>query len=263
MKSDATWTAVSQSVDDAELEWIAINVQDTTIVNVYKPPPCRLVQGSLPDVPTPALYAGDFNSRHTDWGYTNTNDDGAFLVEWASVVDATLLYDPKEPSTFYSARWNCNTNPDLAFSKHSPQEAMPVRRILDGLPRSHHRPSLITTPSLIQTIGGRPVLRWNFRKAKWDNFENAVNSSAENLPLPTRVNLDDAYSAYCRVLLTPAGKHIPRGRRPAYVPCWDAECEALLQTHRETQSEDERDTAATNLHRRLDEKRRERGGRKP
>ena len=120
MKSDATWTAVSQSADDAEVEWIAINVQDTTIVNVYKPPPCRLVKGSLPDVPTPALYAGDFNSRHTDWGYTNTNEDGAFLVECASVVDATLLYDPKEPSTFYSARWNCNTNPDLAFSKHSP-----------------------------------------------------------------------------------------------------------------------------------------------
>ena len=146
---------------------------------------------------------------------------------------------------------------DLAFSKHSPQEAMPVRRILDRFPRSHRRPPLTTTPSLIQTIGGRPVLRWNFRKAKWDDFENAVNASAENLPLPTRINLDDAYSAYCSVLLTAAGKHIPRGRRPAYVPCWDAECEALLQTHRETQSEDERDTAATNLHRRLDEKRRE------
>ena len=258
VKSDATWTAVSQSADDAEVEWIAINVQDTTIVNVYKPPPCRLVQGYLPDVPTPALYAGDFNSRHTDCGYTNTNEDGAFLVEWASVVDATLLYDPKEPSTFYSARWNCNTNPDLAFSKHSPQEAMSVRRILDRFPRSHHRPSLITTSSLIHTIGGRPVLRWHFRKAKWDDFENAVNALAENLPLPTRINLDDAYSAYCRVLLTAAGKHIPRGRRPAYVPCWDAECEALLQTHIETQSEDERDTAATNLHRRLDEKRRER-----
>ena len=122
-----------------------------------------------------------------------------------------------------------------------------MRRILGRFPRSHHRPSLITKPSLIQTIGGRPVLRWNFRKAKWDDFENAVNASAENLPLPTRINLGDAYSAYCRVLLTAAGKHIPRGRRPAYVPCWDVECEALLQTHRETQSEDERDTAATNL----------------
>ena len=102
---------------------------------------------------------------------------------------------PRDPPPSAQRAGTCNTNPDLVFSKHSPQEAMPVRRILDRFPRSHHRPSLITTPSLIQTIGGRPVLRWNFRKAKWDDFENAVNASAENLPLPTRINLDDAYSA--------------------------------------------------------------------
>ena len=58
VKSDATWTAVSQSVDDEEVEWIAINVQGTTIVNVYKPPPCRLDKGlclmSRPQLCTPA-----------------------------------------------------------------------------------------------------------------------------------------------------------------------------------------------------------------
>ena len=40
-----------------------------TIMNVYKPPPTRLEQGSLPDAPAPAVYVRDFNSWHTDWGY--------------------------------------------------------------------------------------------------------------------------------------------------------------------------------------------------
>lgn len=64
--------------------------------NIYKPPPSRLAPSTLPDVPAPAVYTGDLNSHHTNWGYSNFNTDGDSLVDWASTVYATLLYDPKE-----------------------------------------------------------------------------------------------------------------------------------------------------------------------
>lgn len=111
------WPPIAQSAEDAEVEWITTKVQGTIIVNIYKPPPSRLVPTSLPDVPAPAVYAGDFNSHHTHWAYSSSNTDGDFLAEWASTADATLLYDPKEPRTFYSARWNSTTNPNLALAK--------------------------------------------------------------------------------------------------------------------------------------------------
>ena len=38
--------------------------------------------------------------------------------------------------------------------------------IIDRFPRSHHRPPIIKVPSLVQPIAGKPVKRWNFRKAK-------------------------------------------------------------------------------------------------
>ncbi|XP_038075621.1 uncharacterized protein LOC119743290 [Patiria miniata] len=82
-KNDAILKLPGQCADDdAETEWIATKVQETTVVNVYKPPPSRLDQGSLPDVPAPALYAGDFNSWQTDWGYKTINKDGEFLADW-------------------------------------------------------------------------------------------------------------------------------------------------------------------------------------
>ena len=62
------WTPAGQCSDAAEVEWIATKVQETTVVNVYKPPPSRLEQASLPDAPAPAVYAGDFNCWLTDWG---------------------------------------------------------------------------------------------------------------------------------------------------------------------------------------------------
>ena len=109
----------------------------------------------------------DFNSHHTEWGCSNYSADGDFLVDWASTAEVTLLYDPKEPRTFYSARSNSSTNPDLAFEKWHNNQPLPVRHILDMFPRSHHRPSLITIPSLFQPVQGRDANRWNYRKANF------------------------------------------------------------------------------------------------
>ena len=151
------------------------------------------------------------------------------------------------------------TNPDLAFAKTLANESLPTRRVLDRFTRSQHRPSLITTPSLIQAVGGRPVRRWNFRKANWTDFKKEVETVAATLPLPTPTNLNEAYDDYSKMLLNSASKHIPRGRREAYIPCWDEECEDLLLAHKDANSNEERDTAANDLHNRLNEKRRERG----
>ena len=81
---------------------------------------------------------------------------------------------------------------------------------------------------------------------------------AATLPLPTPTNLNEAYDDYCKMLLNSASKHIPRRRREAYIPCWDEECEDLLLAHKDANSNEERDTAASDLHNRLNEKRRER-----
>ena len=45
----------------------------------YKPPPFELYPTSLRSVPAPAIYAGDFNCQHTDWGYKQTTKDAERL----------------------------------------------------------------------------------------------------------------------------------------------------------------------------------------
>ena len=162
VRNDMTWSAIRISSERAEVEWIPTKVQETTIDNIYKPPPSRHSPSSLP---APAVYTGDFNSHHTDWGYSSSSTDGDFLVDLASTAEATLLYDPKEPHTFYSAQWNSTTNPDLAFAKWHNNQPFPVRHIPDMFPRSHHRPSLITIPSLVQPVQGRDASLLCFRKA--------------------------------------------------------------------------------------------------
>ena len=93
--ADVTWSVCGQSAEEAEVEWISTKVNNINIMNVYKSPSSRFNQSSLRNTPTLAIYAGDFNSHHTNWGYRTPNDDGEFPVEWSYTIKATLLYDPK------------------------------------------------------------------------------------------------------------------------------------------------------------------------
>ena len=129
---------------------------------------------------------------------------------------------------------------------------------MEKFPRSQHRASLITPPRLSLPVPGRPVKRWNFRKANWSHYNSLTNKLARNLPSPDSTNVDQAYQDLCNTISKAAKKAIPRGRRNTYIPCWDAKCEALYQTFLQSPAGDQSSRAATALITWLDKKRRDR-----
>ncbi|KAM3624871.1 uncharacterized protein V6R79_003152 [Siganus canaliculatus] len=104
----------------------------------------------------------------------------------------------------------------MAFAKCHNNQSLPVRRILDMFPCSHHRPSLITIPSLVHPVPGRDVKRWNFRNANWAGFTKQLNMAAPDLPHPCPNNLNDAYDLYCNILLDATKNNIPVCARPTF-----------------------------------------------
>jgi len=58
--------------------------------------------------PHPNLYAGVFNCRHDNWGYSPTSPDGESLASWAAANNLELLHNPKGVASF-SHRWNVDT----------------------------------------------------------------------------------------------------------------------------------------------------------
>ena len=224
------WTLYDQSSTTSETEWLCVDVDGYKIVNIYKPPTTRLQVSDLPVFTHPCLYASDFNCPHVDWGYNTNSADGDCLLAWASSNNLALLHDPKDEPSFHSGRWNTGTSPDLAFTTVGPDSRLPYRRVLEKFPRLQHRTSLITPPRLSLPVPGRPVKRWNFRKANWSHYDSLTNKLARNLPSPDSTNVDQAYQDLCNTISKAAKKAIPRGRRNTYIPCWDAKCEALYQT---------------------------------
>ena len=81
---------VDQYPATSETEWLCVDVDCYTIINVYKPPPMRLEASDLPVFPHPVLYAGDFNCPRVNWGYRTSSADGECLVSGQALTALSL-----------------------------------------------------------------------------------------------------------------------------------------------------------------------------
>ena len=222
VKNGSKWEIAATCPDDSILNWTAVEVEGTTVINVYKPPVSALNKTDIPIFSLPCIYAGDFNCHSTAWRYQATSSIGSALEDWASIADVTLLHDPHQPDSFTSGRWNTTSNSDLAFTNVTSTILQCL--VLDSFPRSQHRSSFITPHNPVEPIPTKDVKRWNFRKVKWEQFAHLVKSGIDTLTSPCTPDPNIAYTAFFQLLSQSEKKTIPRGFRQQYMLTWDNEC---------------------------------------
>ena len=125
------------------------------------------------------------------------------------------------------------------------------------LPWSQHHPSLLHPLDPISPVPTKNSKRWNFRKARWNQFTDLVESGICNLPFPCPANVITAYKAFCLLLSQGAKKSIPRGCCQCYIPIWDEECDRLYKAFINAEGGTVADSKATKLIRCLDRKRKD------
>ena len=232
-KKPESITIVDSRRSNDNVHTSVINIDGLLIANIYKPPHTNWSDPPIPDLSHPAIVAGDFNSHHEEWGYHTSDAAGEQIVQWASTANMQLVHDLNQRGTFYSARWRREYNPDLIFATHDEnQHPLPVQReVLADYPNSQHRPILITIGYNIQTSHSLPLPRWNFHKAKWEEYTTYIEKVCPRIPT-TIGNMH----RFNRLILTSAKKHIPRGYRQNYVPCWSERSSALLREYEQNRN---------------------------
>ena len=160
-RNSSNWVYVDSCGEGKDLEWTIVKIEAVTVMNVYKPPNTPLQENSISSLEAPAMHVGDFNSHGVEWGYNATNRDGLALENWASACNTRLVFDPKQPDSFRSARRGTTTNPELAFVNLD--DPLPSRIVSDPFPRSQHRPTFISPINPIVPTQTIPLKRWNFR----------------------------------------------------------------------------------------------------
>ena len=144
------------------VELITIVMPGVVVHSVYKPPNDQFELPALGHRNLPHIVIGDFNSHSTTWGYTNTDNEGEAVEQWADSCDFTLIHDAKLPKSFNSARWKKGYNPDLIF--------VSVQPVVVPQPTHFRR-------------------RFNFRKADWNGYSTELDNSIEDVePIPSNYN---------------------------------------------------------------------------
>jgi hypothetical protein len=205
----------------------SVRIGSYQIANVYKPPNDHWSPTSLPALQHPAVYVGDFNSHHLNWGYEHNDSNGKWLAEWSSNASLHLLTDLKQRRTFRSARWQKEYSPDLHWvSSHRGRALQANIEVLDDFPRSQHRPTITTIGLQIPIVQSIRKPRWNFRKANWEGFKTSLDRSTPCIPV-NEISIEEAYTRFSRAIYKAAINNIPRGFRPSYIPCLDSECQKI------------------------------------
>lgn len=251
IKSDICQYTVLPSNDQDSFFSTSVQLENTVITNVYKPPSVSWPD-LIPIVPTnDNIIIGDFNSHHTSWGYCQNDENGNKLTEWAEAYNLTQLYDPKDRGTFHSARWNQDYSPDLCFASSNFITPVPRirRQVLQDFPHSQHRPVIYKIGIQIPVIHSTPRPRWNFQKADWKTYAKYIDANIRWVqPEPQN------YSRFIGLIKAAAKRTIPRGFRKEYIPGWNEESNRLKEEYDENSSKEK----ATELLQSLDAARRER-----
>ena len=137
--------------------------------SLYKPPPEPFLLPPLGRRIKPHIIIGDFNSHSTFWGYTTTDSDREAVDQWEYSNRLSLIHKAKLPKSFNSAIWKKGYNPDLIFVSSNILD-MCEKSVLDPISRTQHR-HICVTVQLVTVPQSTPFrIRFNLRKAKWDDF---------------------------------------------------------------------------------------------
>ena len=115
IRNTVPFVHVARSDEDDLTQWIATEIDNIQVVNLYHPPPLILDISHLPTPSPQFIIAGDFNCRHESWGYPDSNVNGESLAAWCALNNLHVLFDPKQSASFHSGRWNRGTNPDILY----------------------------------------------------------------------------------------------------------------------------------------------------
>ena len=166
------------------------------------------------------------NSHSTTWGYTNTDNEGEAVEQWADSCDFTLIHDAKLPKSFNSARWKKGYNPDLIFASESIAN-MCKKSVMDPIPHTQHRPICVSVQPVVVPQPTPFRRRFNFRKADWNGYSTELDNSIEDVePIPSN------YNRFVENVRVASRRHIPRGCRTDYVQGLTDESKNLYEAYK-------------------------------
>ena len=193
---------------DSTLQAVAVSIslnKTITLCSVYLPPRLQIdiekLDHLIDQLPKPFILMGDFNSHHSLWGCTDTNDKGRTIEGFITKHDLVLLND--KSSTYLHPATGSYSSLDLTIC--SPGIFPNFNwKVVDDLHGSDHFP--IQVSEVGPSVQQRPQ-RWKLHKADWEQFRVQCEQSIHPNVFDDCESPAELFSS---LLYSAAEKSIPR-----------------------------------------------------
>lgn len=102
VRNSLKWNSVSSTEED-NIFVTYVTIGDLKIANIYKSPNLNWTLPPFLSIQHATVIMGDFNSRHTLWGFNESYKNREDLLTWFEAEDLALIHDAKQRGTFHSA----------------------------------------------------------------------------------------------------------------------------------------------------------------
>ena len=204
VKTDSVIEATAKT-EVNNIETLTVEFSRAMVTSVYKPPDIDFIfTNPLPNPHNKAqIVIKDFNSHSTQLGYTETNSDGEAVEVWMDANQLSLIHDPKQPSSFNSARWKRSFNPDLTFTSNHISGSS-KKLVLDVIPRTQHHPIGVQIHAAVLSTTVPFRRRFNNTKSNWEGFTQDLDHEVRNIKPPP-----ENYSLFTKAVQKTARRNIP------------------------------------------------------
>ena len=205
------------SPNDILLATVWFGLRKFKIYNIYSPPKVDFSFTTEEVIFKSTILFWDFNGHSPLWGYRDHNPSGLHIEQLCDSSNLIRLQDENSPPTLLHKAHGTSHRPDLTLvsADIQPDCSFEVLRDIG----SDHLPNLLKI-SVTRQYNRKRRSRWNFRKAKWDVFQNEMDKLLDLQELDN-MNENDANSHICKAILSAANSSIPRGSMKQYKPFWN------------------------------------------
>ena len=195
---------------DDHLEYLAIKVDNLTLINIYIPPSSSCSAGYMPTLApylngNETLLLGDINAHDSLWHSTMLDTRGSNLADEIGIANMGVLNE-EVPTRLPTNGQPSSPDLSLASLDIMPYTSWQAQTSMG----SDHLPIIITLQSEIkETVSDKRTFT-NFKKADWDNFEKMTEKEFADLPTP--LNIYEGEKMFRSILNKAAKQTIPAGR---------------------------------------------------
>ena len=218
---------------DIEYIHVELYCNDTklNIVNLYNPPSNIINKDVYSNFFSykNIIICGDFNSKNNLWGSSSSDKNGKLLLQLIQDHDLNILNDGSGTHLSYLGKV---TPLDLTFI--AKQYCSKTKwQVLDNTFGSDHYVIQITILNQKEKQENSAIIKWNYKKANWNKFNNHFESSFGNLNLIDNDNMQINMfnNKIISVIKDAADLYIPKCKpfNKNMVPYWNEECNLAIK----------------------------------